>query len=170
MMRCRTESPIEADLLGAFISASDAVEVVPNVTFSALLLMAQTQPAKVFIGTQVHICRYRADFILTSQKTAVYERGLCVECDGAAWHSTNRQVASDWQRDERFRQLNIDVLRFSGKQIRRDPHKCAYEALERVSGHQFRGQGETQLGAFASRSIKALAISARQTRTMEAAG
>ncbi len=97
-----TESPIEAILS------------------SALVEWVKHHGAAAEVLTQVPVGRYRADIIVqTSGKR------LLVECDGAAFHTSPDQVEYDKRRDRFFAVMGIPVMRFTGREIQRDPRGCA---------------------------------------------
>lgn len=75
-------------------------------------LHAASIPFKV----QVPIGGFVVDFLIDDK--------LVVECDGEAWHDP----ATDEIRDSRLRSLDLEVLRFTGRSIHRDPNSC----IERV--------------------------------------
>lgn len=72
------------------------------------------------VETQVPFGPYRADIMVV-----VDGRRLVVECDGAAFHNNARMIEHDKRRDRYCTLNDIDVLRFTGKEIIRDPRGCA---------------------------------------------
>lgn len=74
------------------------------------------------LTTQASVGPYRAD-ILIEEGT----RALAVECDGAAYHNSKDQVARDKRRDRYFVVNGVSVMRYSGREINRDPRGCAAE-------------------------------------------
>ncbi len=92
---------------------------------------------RIVVMTQQKIGKYRADFvvaILTRQSHAdfcvIAGRPLVVECDGAAFHDANEtQVNRDRERDRDMETAGFSILRFSGKEIHRDPYGCAHQVV-----------------------------------------
>jgi len=104
----------------------------------------------VYIAPQVWLVPYRCDFVLTAYETAIYPRVVCVECDGHEFHkATDEQRNRDRIRDDAIRAMGVKVLRFSGKQIKRDPYACAHAAIDlATSGRVGRNvDGFRQLGS-----------------------
>lgn len=89
-----------------------------------------------FVGTQIAIGSYRADFILWRceyhQKVGPMLMGpLVVECDGADFHDKHdHQVSRDRRRDRTFQISGYDILRFSGKELFKDVGACVEEVDE----------------------------------------
>ena len=67
---------------------------------------------------------FRVDF-------ALFWRGghlIVVECDGHDFHErTAEQAERDRSRDRMLQKRNIAILRFTGREVYRDPFKCAEE-------------------------------------------
>lgn len=72
------------------------------------------------LSTQVPVGPYRADILIEAAG-----KRLVVECDGAAYHNTPEAVQRDKRRDRFFVTQGIAVMRFTGKEIQRDPRGCA---------------------------------------------
>lgn len=102
-------------------------------------------PDLATLRTQVHIGKYRADFV-------VY--GLCanhpdprkwlrvpvvVECDGHEFHEkTKHQAKHDKARDRYLKSQGFHILRFTGSEIYNDPAKCVREVISYISRLQTR--------------------------------
>lgn len=98
----QTESPIEkalADHIASWIDFHDA---------------------DATITTQAKIGPYRADILIESRGCR-----LVVEADGAAFHNSIEQVERDKRRDRYCVTQGIAVMRFTGREIQRDPRGCA---------------------------------------------
>jgi very-short-patch-repair endonuclease len=54
---------------------------------------------------------------------------VLIECDGEEFHSTPAQLANDRKKDEAAAAIGARMLRFSGKEIVRDPYGCALVAF-----------------------------------------
>lgn len=132
-----TESPIEDDLLDAMRVACRARPYVlhAGVPYDVLEGIVRSDGrCRLHIAMQVSFGRYRADFILAKSNNR-----LCVECDGEQFHrATHAQIARDKIRDDWMEARAVRVMRFTGKQIKRDPYKCARQALSAVTGEDFR--------------------------------
>ncbi|MEH7442762.1 DUF559 domain-containing protein [Bacillus sp. JJ1122] len=66
-----------------------------------------------FVKTQVRCGKYRIDIALPAYQIAI-------ECDGKAYHSTERQKAHDRQKNAYLKANGWKVLRFTGKRIYKD--------------------------------------------------
>jgi very-short-patch-repair endonuclease len=90
-----------------------------------------TDPDMPYVITQAKIpgTKYVADFLFTS--TAGKMRKLVVECDGHDFHErTKEQAEHDKKRDRKLTELGYTVLRFTGREIWRDPMACALQAID----------------------------------------
>lgn len=98
----RVDSPIEDALAGAIIAWINHHEVDADV------------------ATQVPLGPYRLDIVVETAG-----RRLCVECDGAAFHTSLEAVERDKRRDRFCVTQGMAVMRFTGAEIHRDPRGCA---------------------------------------------
>jgi len=81
---------------------------------------------------------YRTDFLIPviyknqgigTKKDA--RKIFVIECDGHEFHQkTKEQVEKDYQRVRDLQMEMYEVIRFSGTEIWRNPHKCAMEILK----------------------------------------
>lgn len=67
--------------------------------------------------------RYRVDFILKDAR-------LIIELDGHAYHSTKEQLERDAIRQRYLTRAGYSVIRFTGREINRDPAACVREVRE----------------------------------------
>ena len=93
----------------------------------------------IFVETQAQLEGWRVDFLISvygdwarvsePQRNEGWRR-LIVECDGHDFHErTKEQAARDRSRD-RWAQMNdIEVFRFTGSEIWRDPWGCAKQIV-----------------------------------------
>ncbi len=102
--RLTVESPIEDQLVASIIGWIDHNE------------------ARAMVGTQVPVGPYRADIMVQCG-----DRRLVVECDGAAFHNAPEAVQRDKRRDRFFVLKGLQVMRFTGVEIKRDVRGCAAE-------------------------------------------
>jgi very-short-patch-repair endonuclease len=89
-----------------------------------------SDPDFSYVVTQAPIpgTKYRADFLFTSISGGM--RKVVVECDGHDFHErTKEQAERDRKRERRLVELGYTVIRFTGREIWRDPLKCADEAI-----------------------------------------
>lgn len=144
-----TESPIEDDMLHAMKTVHAKLIDHGRIDIKPFVIEA-TNPAHIWaihVGQQVRIGRYRADFMLGKYISDGQAKMVCVECDGRQFHrSTPEQRTRDEIRDSWFRRWGIDVVRFTGSQIMRDPFKCAHEAMTKITGEPTRDQEFRWLG------------------------
>lgn len=64
--------------------------------------------------------RYRVDFILKDAR-------LIIELDGHEHHSTKEQLEKDAIRQRYLTRAGYSVIRFTGREVKRDPKKCVLE-------------------------------------------
>ena len=127
---CRfCQSPIEKDMAQAMIdderlTASGA----PTIITDAELIEGSGLLA---IVPQFKIGRLVPDFALNMQGG----RKLLVECDGIEWHDrTNEQFMSERQRERDLLILGWPTMRFTGKEIMRDPARCVADIAAYLTG------------------------------------
>lgn len=77
--------------------------------------------------TQERVGRYRLDLAFPKRKIAI-------ECDGHAYHSTPEQKARDKRRDRYLVRNGWMVLRFTGKEIHRNPKVCCEKIEKKMRG------------------------------------
>lgn len=131
-----TDSVIEADFLAALSTVSDCIVFVKDATLDKLKnkAVADETRSKIYVGTQVWVGKFRADFILARSPQPTRCKMICVECDGAEFHSSPEQRERDGKRDKYFFEHGLEVLRFRGNLIRRDCYMCADRAIEKLIG------------------------------------
>lgn len=77
------------------------------------------------IETQKQIGAYRVDFLMSVKNIKTQ---IVVECDGHDFHErTKEQAERDRSRDRELTLSGYRVIRFTGREIWRDPWKCASE-------------------------------------------
>ena len=161
MIRKGTESPIETDFIAALIAVSDDVRIKgAKWTNQNELnwLLTKDETRRVYCVPQFKFQKYRLDFLLGAYLNPMYPRWLCVECDGAAFHSLPEHQDRDAARDAELAIHSIKVMRFTGSQLRRDPFRCARKALSYVtSGRSDEESGFEGLGPSIMRAFTATA-------------
>jgi very-short-patch-repair endonuclease len=81
----------------------------------------------VFFQQTINSTKYTADFWLMTPHS---KKSVIVECDGHDFHErTPKQAEHDRKRDRKLIELGYVVLRFTGREIWRDPMKCAQDAI-----------------------------------------
>lgn len=129
-LRKKCESPIELLLAGYIFGRTDGyndLEYCPDFPC----------PIKPQFATQwtpqVQVGKYCADFLFKT----FYEnwsRVLVVECDGHDFHErTKEQAAKDKSRDRWFGDQRIEVMRFTGSEIHKDPKDCVDQIENRLA-------------------------------------
>ncbi len=79
---------------------------------------------------QVQIGKYRVDFLFAQGLDRGDPYLLAVECDGHDFHEkTKEQAARDKARDRDLMERGVQVMRFTGSEIWRDPGECAAQVL-----------------------------------------
>ncbi|MDO6658005.1 endonuclease domain-containing protein [Anaerobacillus sp. 1_MG-2023] len=67
-----------------------------------------------YVETQYPLGNYRIDLAIPYLK-------LAIECDGKQYHSSTQQKAHDRRKDKYLRSKGWKVMRFTGRQINRNP-------------------------------------------------
>jgi very-short-patch-repair endonuclease len=84
----------------------------------------------VVLGQQVTLGQYRVDFLLGASDVR-RTRHIAIECDGHDFHErTAAQAERDRSRDRWMQAHGYIVLRFTGREIYRNPAGCAGEIFE----------------------------------------
>jgi len=76
-----------------------------------------------WFGDQQKHSRYRVDFLLKDAR-------IVVELDGHDYHSTREQLEKDAVRQRYLSRAGYTVIRFTGREIHRDPAACVAEVRE----------------------------------------
>lgn len=85
--------------------------------------LADLIEAEHWFGDAEKHARYRVDFILKDAR-------LIIELDGHAHHSTKEQLENDAIRQRYLTRAGYSVIRFTGREINRDPAACVREVRE----------------------------------------
>lgn len=72
---------------------------------------------------------YRVDFLMGVIYKDLYDhekkKQYIIECDGHEFHQkTKQQVENDNKRSRLFQKNGYEIIRFSGSEIHKSPHKC----------------------------------------------
>jgi very-short-patch-repair endonuclease len=79
---------------------------------------------------------YRLDFAIKDHNRRV---ALAIEADGHDFHDrTPEQAQRDKSRDRALMEIGFPVLRFTGREIRRDPRRCVDDVLANLAAEQRR--------------------------------
>jgi very-short-patch-repair endonuclease len=77
---------------------------------------------------QYEVGPYRVDFLLHFNERE--DIAVAVEIDGHDFHEKTREQAErDKKRDRYFAQIGMPLLRFTGREVWRDPRACVREAV-----------------------------------------
>lgn len=82
--------------------------------------LANTIESEHWFGDQEKHSRFRVDFILKDAR-------LIIELDGHDFHSTKEQLENDAIRQRYLTRAGYSVIRFTGREINKDPKKCVLE-------------------------------------------
>jgi very-short-patch-repair endonuclease len=129
------DSPIEGMFLGALcigvrLSHIRPSSVSPVIAFRRFTddAAADFNSAPIRVVTQYEWKTYRIDFAMFVGGSA--DPIAFVECDGHEFHErTADQAERDRSRDRVIQDHGIPILRFTGREIYRDPYRCAGELL-----------------------------------------
>jgi very-short-patch-repair endonuclease len=122
------ESPIEAALLTA-ITLEAAIDewVVDRLILRVARTPDEPTPPcflKLVPQYQWNDCRVDFAYFISGKP----EPCLFIECDGHNFHErTPEQAERDRRRDRLMQEAGIPVLRFTGREIYRDPSGCAFQ-------------------------------------------
>lgn len=121
----RCESPIERlFLVGLLFMEDTTFEPVDRDHIVAV------DAKGIELGQQVRVDELRIDFTLSYPGVA---KRYAVEIDGHQFHgSTPAQFERDAVRYRRLTYRGWTILRYTGREIRRDPRQCAQDALMRA--------------------------------------
>ena len=118
-------------------SLADTHVIIRPFTFNALHLTPQAG----FPNIRVAGRSIRVDMLFWIPARDSFR--LVVECDGFQYHSDKEKFTSDRARDRLLKASGYDVLRYSGSEIVRDPHKAAIELIEYLFNTVSWGEGCT---------------------------
>lgn len=86
-----------------------------------------------FIWPQFNWRKYRIDFLFGEYSTREDRLKIAIECDGHDFHErTKEQAERDRSRDREMQTSGLTVLRFTGREIYRDPFACSTQAFEHI--------------------------------------
>lgn len=117
-----------------------SARLVPVEAFESWKDMPELDRQTIFISPQVDVAGWRVDFLIhvhadwsrAEQPGPMGWNRLIVECDGHDFHErTKEQAARDRDRDrDRQAQLDgIEIFRFTGSELWRDPLGCADQVV-----------------------------------------
>jgi very-short-patch-repair endonuclease len=119
-MQGKCDSPIE-EILGAHTMQLFA-DCGHPLTFCEIDNVSDHKVGTLLIVPQFRFSKFRADWGVFRVGNA---QALLIECDGQDYHSSPEAVARDTARDASAHALGHLTMRFWGRQIVRDPRKCA---------------------------------------------
>lgn len=121
------ESPIELALAVAMAHRASTTGDLFDIA-----LRREPSASRTFarIFAQKTIEQWRVDFWVEFREV---DRAIVIECDGHDWHErTPEQAARDKGRDRYFAERGIPVMRFTGREIWRDPLACADQVVNAI--------------------------------------
>lgn len=130
-----TQSPIEDRLMIAIGDLADwQVQRRPFTTFEDAKSRAEwiIHGRQLLIVPQCRVGRYRLDLAVFARRNATWckIKAVGIECDGWEYHSSPEQIARDAERDAKIRAATgVEIFRFTGRSIMREPVACAELAL-----------------------------------------
>lgn len=125
------DSPIELMLGTAILTGWNLASGFNGPPFVGL--PNELDPAALILRPQYTWESYRIDFaILTAEGEIV----AFIECDGHEFHErTKEQAERDRSRDRKIQEAGLPILRFTGREIFRDPGECASQILTFIQKH-----------------------------------
>lgn len=133
---CEIESPLEQLLFTSLL---------------ACILLFYFESEEIDIRLQKTIESYRVDFFITGYVKckpidkpcpaidSEGKRSVIVECDSQQWHERSERE----RRYEKRRDRVMASIRFTGKEIKEDPFKCAAEVLQVITGRDLSDYQDT---------------------------
>jgi very-short-patch-repair endonuclease len=128
------ESAIERVLLAALVAVIEVEEGCPLRIIPAEIALDE-RVGILCLSCQVKIEDYRVDFLLIDSRLK-RPLPIVIECDGHDFHErTKDQALRDRSRDRAVQAMGAMMFRFTGREIWRDPIKCAREVFELLETH-----------------------------------
>lgn len=88
--------------------------------------------AKMLIAPQFKWGKYRIDFMVLLKG---FDQQFFIECDGHEFHErTKEQAERDRAKDREIQAAGIPILRFTGREIHRDPFSCVLQIQKFIMG------------------------------------
>lgn len=108
---------------------------------SAIARVQEREDSTLIMRSQVEIGPYRVDILLEDRAGPV----LVIECDGHDFHDrTKEQAARDRRRDREILEMEgLITIRFTGREIWRDPEDCALYCVAMAEQLSYRASLET---------------------------
>jgi very-short-patch-repair endonuclease len=139
----RTGSPIEMiaicaviDQFGGDIANSDGpVDVTEDGISWVLTRGPGYPPLRSSLKLQYAVGRYKLDLAMEEALESGETARIAIECDGHNFHErTKEQAEHDRSRDRDLQAAGWVVMRFTGRELYRDPGKCAGEVWGMMHG------------------------------------
>lgn len=123
------QSPIEHGLLSALAAFFPAgcVHVVDRRQYAA-----RSGPYGLLVP-QYHVRPYRRSYHLDFAVFSSTGKMICIETDGAQYHTKPEDRARDAERDRELRSLGWQILRFTGSEVFHDAAGCARRVLGAIT-------------------------------------
>ena len=127
----RDQARDETDLfISATIDVHKVSSPIERMFLAAFAPYAVMDPS-YSIEPQVSVGDYRADFVVTFKAGSNLMAQVVVECDGHDFHEkTKKQAEHDKRRDRFFTSEGYSVMRFTGRELWRDPFACVEEVID----------------------------------------
>lgn len=123
------ESPLERVMLAALVAVIEIEERWPLNIIPPEIAM-KSGGGRLCLSPQVQLEDYRVDFLLADARFKNPVR-IVIECDGHDFHErTQDQALRDRSRDRVVQALGAKIVRFTGREIWRDPIACAREVFD----------------------------------------
>ncbi len=74
-----------------------------------------------YFEPQAKIGPYKADFLIDTE--------YVIEIDGQEYHKTQAQREHDYQRERYLQARGYKIIRFTGREVYRDPERCVKELI-----------------------------------------
>ncbi len=136
------ESPIERVMAAAIVAVFEIEEGWPLIFLPTAECLFKGN-VNLGIAPQAQVGDWRVDFLLID-RTLKRPLSVIIECDGHQFHERDQdQALRDRSRDRAAQAIGAHVFRFTGREIWKDPIKCArevFDLLERAAREEERSE------------------------------
>lgn len=146
-----TNTILGTNILNGNTALENCNSPIEQLYFLALKNIGVYENIDLSIETQKEIYangkKYKVDFYITASEVFsldkndehdIYSRevSLCIECDGHNFHEkTKAQVSKDKSRERDIMSKGLNLIRFSGSEIYKNPNKCAIQTFKILNNH-----------------------------------
>jgi very-short-patch-repair endonuclease len=136
------ESPIEQAALAPLLSIAMFVNLMAPGSFSVyagepIEYIDNLAEGRACLILQCAVDKYRVDFLLAKRPKGGPRLTVAIECDGHDFHEkTKEQAARDKARDRALLVRGVQVMRFTGSEIWKNPSVISDAVIQLITAHQ----------------------------------